>query len=129
MLFEGNAANGAANIITQTPTMRRYGFGEQTGTTEAGNLAQYENGVVEFSENAAKWATQQYPRESPAGAVALALAEVGGVDLSDYVDAPAPDVDADALRDAVTDVDGVGDSTADEIINAVRETLTDGADA
>lgn len=102
--------------------MRRYGFGEQTGVTEAGGLAQYENGVVEFSEKAAKHATQQYPKESPAGAVALALAEVGGVDLSDYA---ASEVDYAAVEEAVTEVDGVGEETAAEIIEALREVVGD----
>ena len=119
MLFHANAAFGAAS----EPTMRRYGFGEQTGVTEAGGLAQYENGVVEFSEKAAKHATQQYPKESPAGAVALALAEVGGVDLSEYVEPPAPDVDTDALRASVESIDGVGEETAEKIMAALRDAL------
>lgn len=106
--------------------MRRYGFGEQTGVTEAGGLAQYENGVVEFSEKAAKHATQRFPKESPAGAVALALAEVGGVDLSEYASVEAAEVDTEALRDAVEGVDGVGESTADEIMAALGDILSDG---
>lgn len=100
--------------------MRRYGFGEQTGESEKGGLAQYENGVVEFSEKASKHATQQYPKESPAGAVALALAKVGGVDLSDYADA---DVDTDGLQDAVESVDGVGEETAESVVAAIEEAL------
>lgn len=102
--------------------MRRYGFGEQTGTTEKGNLPQYENGEVEFTEKAAKWATQKFPTESPAGAVALALAEVGGVNLADHVD-PAAGVDWNALRDAVTEVDGVGEETAEAVVTAVQEAM------
>lgn len=101
-------------------TMRRYGFGEQTGETESGGLAQYENGVVEISEKAAKHATQQHPTESPAGAVALELAEVGGVTLSDHATA---DVDRGALREALESVDGVGEETAGDALDAVTEAL------
>ena len=100
--------------------MRRYGFGEKTGETEAGGLAQYENGVVEFSERAAKWATQEYPRESPAGAVALALAEVGGVNLTDYAES---EVDWEAVSEAVQAVDGVGEETAADVIGSLKEAL------
>lgn len=104
-------------------TMRRYGFGEKTGETEFGGLAQYEHGVVEFSEKASKHATQKYPKESPAGAVALELAAVGGVDLADYADADGPTVDFEALHEAVGAIDGVGEETADAVIETLQATL------
>lgn len=100
--------------------MRRYGFGEQTGVSSEGELPQFENGHVEFSENAAKHATQQHPKESPAGAVALELAKVGGVDLEDYAE---PNVDAEAVQEAVESVDGVGEETADEVLSAIQEAI------
>lgn len=101
------------------PMARRYGFGEKTGETDSG-LAQHSDGHVEISESAAKSATEQYPKESPAGAVALRLAEVGGVDLTEYAD---PDVDGAAIRDALTAVDGVGEETADDAVEALEEAL------
>lgn len=103
-------------------TMRRYGFGEQTGETEEGGLAQYENGVVEVSEKASKHATQRFTTESPAGAAALVLAEVGGVTLSDHVE-PAAVIDTEALRDALESVDGIGEETAADAVEAVTEDL------
>lgn len=98
---------------------RRYGFGEKTGSSDNG-LDQFSEGHVDISESAAKNATEEYPKESPAGAVALRLAEVGGVDLAEYAD---PTVDTEALRDALTAVDGVGDETADAAVDAVTGAL------
>lgn len=98
---------------------RRYGFGEKTGETESG-MEQYAEGHVEISESAAKNATEAYPKESPAGAVALRLAQVGGVDLAEYAD---PTVDTEAVRDSLTAIDGVGEETASEAVAALEEEL------
>ena len=103
--------------------MRRYGFGEKTGETEKGGLPQFENGHVGVSEQASKFATQEYPKESPAGAVALALAHVGGVDLSEYVETEGPNLDFEAMHGALTAVDGIGEEKASEAMELIQETL------
>lgn len=103
-----------------TTTMLRFGFGDVTGENEKSGTKQYKDGHVEFSNKAMKHATQEYPQESPAGAVALRLAQVGGVDLSDHSD---PTVNVTALRDAVESVDGVGEETANDVLAAIEEAL------
>jgi len=100
---------------------RRWGFGDVTGETEKGGKKQYQHGHMEVSEAAARYATEEYPRESPAAAVGLVLAsQVGGADLSEYV-APTPiEVDYEALTDALEAIDGVGEATAEEATSIVR---------
>lgn len=67
---------------------RRFGFGERQEESETENgKKRFSEGHIDISEKAAKTATEMYPMESPAGAVALRLADLGGVDLSEYADA------------------------------------------
>lgn len=105
--------------------MVRYGFGEKTGETEKGGLSQYENGHVEVSNQAFKWASEEFPSEPPAGAVGLALARLAGVDLADHADSQSVDIDYGALAERVEEIDGVGESTAEAVVSAVQ-TLLDG---
>lgn len=62
--------------------MTRFGFGEQTGTTEKGGLPQYENGHVDVSGTALKHAIEEYPQEPPKAAIGRMLLgdQVGGGD-------------------------------------------------
>lgn len=53
--------------------MTRFGFGEKTGETEKGGLAQYEHGHVEVSGSALKHAIEQYPEQPPKEAVGRLL--------------------------------------------------------
>ena len=53
--------------------MTRFGFGEKTGETEKGGLAQYEHGHVEVSGSALKHAIQNYPNEPPREAIGRML--------------------------------------------------------
>lgn len=58
--------------------MVRYGFGEKTGESEKGGLAQYEHGHIEVSGQAFRYAAEQYPSDPPAVAVGKLLAEQFG---------------------------------------------------
>lgn len=103
--------------------MPRYGFGEKTGESEKGNLAQYENGHVEASNQAFKWATSVYPSEPPAGAIGLALCDLAGVDLADHVDVEAPEVDYEAVHESFQSVEGIGEATASELVELLQDNV------
>lgn len=61
--------------------MVRFGFGEKTGETEKGGLDQFENGHVEVSGTALKYAIEQYPNEPPKQAVGrLLVGDASGAD-------------------------------------------------
>lgn len=102
----------------------RFGFGEVTEVTDKGGTKKYEKGHVEVSRNAFNHAIEEYSDVPPAGAVGLALAtETAGIDLAGYVGAGSEEPDLAALRDAVESIDGVGEETADQIMEAVTEAL------
>jgi hypothetical protein len=101
----------------------RFGFGERTGESEEGGLDQYEDGHVDVSQKAFKHAVERFPSEAPAGAVALRLAETAGVDLADHVESAGAAPDWEALHESVSEIDGVGEETADAVLETLQESL------
>lgn len=116
--------NFAADSGGCVSTMPRYGFGEKTGESEKAGLAQFAEGHVDVSDRAFKYASSQYPSLPPAGAVGLTLAaEVAGVDLGQFGEAEV-DVDWQSVHSALTELDGIGESTADDILETVQEAVS-----
>ena len=101
----------------------RFGFGEKTGESETGGLDQYEDGHVDVSSNAFKFAVESYPGVPPAAAVGLALAEVGGIDPETFGAGEDTAPDWEALHDNLTEIDGVGEETADELMEVIQDQL------
>lgn len=101
----------------------RFGFGDVTETTEKGGTKKYENGHVEVSRNAFNHAIERFPDLPPAGAIGLTLAtDTAGVDLAAYAGATP---DWDDVRAAVQEIDGVGEETAEAVVQAMQEALAD----
>lgn len=94
--------------------MTRFGFGDKTGESDKGGLAQYENGHVEVSGKALKHAIENYPGEPPREAVGRMLAGDGNDSLT---------VNWNDVRADVEAVDGVGEAVADAVVEALQESL------
>jgi len=104
--------------------MVRYGFGDKTGETEKGGLTQYQHGHLEVSGKAFKYASSQYPSLPPAGAIGLVLAvQTAGVDLSEFADSEPAEVDYEALSESLQELDGIGESLAESVLDQVREVV------
>lgn len=94
--------------------MTRFGFGNKTGESSKGGLAQYENGHIEVSGKALKFAIENYPGEPPREAVGQMLA--GN-------DTESVEVDWGDVRERVQSVDGVGEAVAEDVVEKFRESL------
>ena len=99
----------------------RFGFGDKTGEAEKSGVNQYENGHVDVSSSALSHVVENYPRLPPKEAVGAMLLGRDPSGLSD-----GAEVDYDALRESLTDIEGVGEETAGEVIDAVNDALTGG---
>lgn len=95
--------------------MVRYGFGEKTGESKKGGLNQYEHGHVEVSGSALRHAVENFPDMPPREAIGLMLAG----DATDE----SVSLDYEALSEAFQQVDGVGEATADELVEAVQQAV------
>lgn len=96
--------------------MTRFGFGDKTGESSKGGLAQYEDGHVEVSGKALKHAIENYPGEPPREAVGRML---GGESKNGLT------VDWDDVRARLESVDGVGEAVADAIVEELKESFSD----
>lgn len=99
--------------------MTRFGFGDKTGESSKGGLTQYENGHVEVSGKALKYAIEEYPGQPPKEAVGRLLA--GVTDQG----SDQPNIDWDSVSDRVQAVDGVGEKVAESVVSELREMLGD----
>lgn len=97
--------------------MTRFGFGEQTGESEEMDLPRYENGHVEVSGRALKYAFEQYPDQPPKQALGLLLA---GIDPNEQNNNEVS-IDWEQVHESVQEIDGVGPNVADRVVDSLQE--------
>lgn len=101
--------------------MTRFGFGQQEAENDSGTK-RYSDGHVDVSGKALKTAIQEYDGDIPRVAVGKMLISGVHPDFS-FDQSDGFSVDWEALHADLQDIEGIGEATADELVETMQDAI------